>query len=724
MRRVAGWLGLLWLVAGCTVPGELPGMCQSNADCGTGALCDVEAGLCYAAGPEGGACSPACAEYQACTAAGCRPRFTALNLLSPSDESLVSGGSAVEVVAELVADPAYANTTQLPATLSFSASRSDNGETGSFGAVVRDGNQYKVQWTPPGGQAQVTLRVAHPVPAAGLSGAVRVTVESEPPVFTLSLSSPRSRSTGGAAQADERDPAQGYDTAFRRDESVTVTVTADEPVREVKLFVTGIGPGGSAGAELPGMALQPRSGCAGAPAYCGGASVDLSLPEMRSFRGTMGLRVEGLDEAGNRGVASSSVKVTRWSWAYEAGGKIAAAPAVGNRGDLYFGTYLFTGAGKFFALTPSGAAKWSLPLGDVMTSPAVGALNQGDEYIYVSSKTGNNVFLNALRIDGTLKSRCAFAAGAYDFEGALAVSRTTVSLGTVETGLGIYNGNQVHIAGVRPDAPSSEQCYDVTGFNQGAIPRALQGGSLVCKDQNIFFAYDGAGLTSYDLDAGSSVPRAGWPQSTHSLARSLTVVGDRVYGGAGNTDDPSLGSLFSVPVSGGPVSFVYPSANTSRVFSLAVGPGGVAYFGAETAGGSELLGLSLDVPGAAPTRASNVGTLWAPPVVGRNGLLYTLNTEGRLAAWAATASTLAQQWNVDLPLPSGTVNLSPTLDCRRDTGGAPIQSSVGSFYAVVDSKVYAFIVDSPGLEPTAAWPKYQHDPRNTGNPATLITRCP
>jgi hypothetical protein len=34
MRRRAGWMGVLWLVAGCTVPevGELPGTCVSNAD--------------------------------------------------------------------------------------------------------------------------------------------------------------------------------------------------------------------------------------------------------------------------------------------------------------------------------------------------------------------------------------------------------------------------------------------------------------------------------------------------------------------------------------------------------------------------------------------------------------------------------------------------------------------------------------------------------------------
>ena len=49
----------------------------------------------------------------------------------------------------------------------------------------------------------------------------------------------------------------------------------------------------------------------------------------------------------------------------------------------------------------------------------------------------------------------------------------------------------------------------------------------------------------------------------------------------------------------------------------------------------------------------------------------------------------------------------------------------GVLYAATTSgKVFAVIVDSPGLDPAAPWPRYQHDARNTGNPATPITNCP
>ena len=51
-------------------------------------------------------------------------------------------------------------------------------------------------------------------------------------------------------------------------------------------------------------------------------------------------------------------------------------------------------------------------------------------------------------------------------------------------------------------------------------------------------------------------------------------------------------------------------------------------------------------------------------------------------------------------------------------------AGLGTLYAASGTKLYALIVDSAGLDPMAPWPKFQHDVRNTGNPATPITNCP
>lgn len=68
------------------------------------------------------------------------------------------------------------------------------------------------------------------------------------------------------------------------------------------------------------------------------------------------------------------------------------------------------------------------------------------------------------------------------------------------------------------------------------------------------------------------------------------------------------------------------------------------------------------------------------------------------------------------------------IDCLRDgTGQAVAGRPLGVLYAPsINGHLYAFIVDSAGLDTSSAWPKYQHDPRNTGNADTNLAAfaCP
>jgi len=729
LRKLLGMGLLLATLAGCTT---LEGKeCSSDSDCGgeTG-RCDVATGLCYKAGtePEIENCSPACAAYEACTTVGCRPRFTSLTILSPANNAVVGAGT-VQVQAQLVANPTYADKTQFPDTLNFSASRNDGGDVGSFGAVTRNGDTYTVAWTPPSTQAQVVLTAGHPTPAAVPSASVTVQVDTVAPDFTISFSTPPDRLSGSPTQAAQADEATGYESAFRRDESVTVTVAANEPVSNVTLTVVGIGAGGAAGqAQSPVTLVGGASGCTGSPAFCGSTIVNLSTPEMSVFRGTMDFRVEGQDSVGNRGSKAAGLKVTRWKWAFNAAGAINSTPAVGSRGTVYFGTD--DTSGKMFAVGPDGALKWPapLPLGQMGASPAVGALNGTEEYVYVSAKGTSGTFFYALQgSNGTEKAKCTLA-GNNEVESAVAVGTTALTVGTAETGVVIYNGNPPKIIGLRPDAVLTDpKCIEIAGSGPTTLPLSVPGSSVVMKDQKVFYAATGSRLTCYDFATGSNSPCMGWPQNTNSLARGLTLLDEKIYGGAGNSDDPTLGSLFSSPLTGGPsggaVSFVYPNANTSRVFNLAIGSGKVAYFGAETASTGELLALLLEVGGATPTRAADTGTMRGAPAIGKNDRLYTLNTQGRVSAWVA--STVAPLWHLDLSLGLSSVDVSPTLDCRRDaTGQILTDRPLGTLYIGGNTKLYAFIVESPGLDPAAPWPKFQHDARNTGNAATPITTCP
>ncbi|HEX8700497.1 MAG TPA: hypothetical protein VF815_16730 [Myxococcaceae bacterium] len=734
LRKLLGMGLLLATLAGCE---ELKGRkCTTDEECAPEGRCDTAQNLCYAAdieAPDGGTCTPACADYEACTVSGgCVPRFTGVSILSPANNSFLSNntdggvdGGTVEVMAELVANRNLSGTPQFPPALSFTASLSGGGTAGSFGTVARDGGLYSVPWTLPMVQDQISLTAAYPNPAAQLSSTVTVTVDSVPPAFVISFSPPPIRATpGNITIADQRDPAQGFDLAFRRDETVTVTVSANETVASAVLTVTGIGPGGSAG-QTQTLTLQTAGTCGASP-YCVTATVDLSTLEMSAFRGNMVFRVEGQDGAGNRGSDTENLPVTRWKWAYDAIGSLVGSPAVGALGTVYIGTNVTTGEGKLFAISPDGSRKWEAPVGDVSGSPAVGAFSSGEETVYTPGKTPGGSFLYALRSStGAEEAKCTYT-GASDVPGSLAVGATIVTLGvTTETGVAIYGGSPVRVVGIRPDVVLAERCPEASGPGSNAILPSGLGSSLVMKDQTIFYATSVAGgtrITSYDF--GSNTARAGFPQSTSHLTRGIAISGDKIYAGAGNTDDPSLGSLFSTSATtGGPITLVYPSSTaTSRVFNLAIGAGDIAYFGAETSTSAELLALPLSPP-AAPTRATAVDTLRAAPVIAKNDRLYTVNVQGKVSA--RVASTLAPLWDVDLQLDlTATRDSSPTLDCRRDASGTAVTATTGTLYFVGTTKLYAFIVDSPGLATNAPWPKFQHDARNTGNPATPITNCP
>jgi len=64
------------------------------------------------------------------------------------------------------------------------------------------------------------------------------------------------------------------------------------------------------------------------------------------------------------------------------------------------------------------------------------------------------------------------------------------------------------------------------------------------------------------------------------------------------------------------------------------------------------------------------------------------------------------------------------MDCARDSGVAAGSATGPLYVGTTGGSLYALVVDSPGLDSTAPWPKYQHDVRNTGNPTTPIQSCP
>ena len=116
------------------------------------------------------------------------------------------------------------------------------------------------------------------------------------------------------------------------------------------------------------------------------------------------------------------------------------------------------------------------------------------------------------------------------------------------------------------------------------------------------------------------------------------------------------------------------------------------------------------------TGAGSVSTI----ALGSAGLRYLLTLDGHLEAHLPCRSRSTGQRG-STRLPSRPLPRSTAL---RDAG-VPSPSATGVLYAAsTGGNLFAVVVDDPGLDTTAPWPKYQHDVRNTGNPGTVLRSCP
>ncbi|WNG40535.1 PQQ-like beta-propeller repeat protein [Archangium violaceum] len=704
LRKVLGTVLLLGALSGCTQPLRV---CETDSDCSEGGACDQASHLCYRV-----VCDTPCAPYEACVATNtCGPLYTDL-VVTPGEGTVLKAGE-VTVRAELRVRTGF--TPNYPETLSFSVVRSGGG-AGSGGTLVqveKNEGVYTAKWTPPPGDGVFRLTAAYPE-AGGPSATVNLSVDSTPPNFVVTVPPADAGVSGGGTTY--ADPAPGFATAWRRDQVAPVEIRTNEPNLDPSTLTVVLQ--GTDGGTVPGAPVTAFASSEPCDAgFCGVAQVKLWEPPFDTFRGTMTVDVSGADKVGNTGRDSHSFNVTRWKWVFDgAAGAIRVAPGVGETGTIYLGTNANT-SGKVFALAPDGTLKWGLEIGAVVGGPAVGASDGGTELVYVGANSASEGSLYALQgKDGGTLLKCVMpASGA--FEGGLALGRT--STGQFETAVSIYNaGGSSLIVGIRPGA--SVLCPVSESPPGGAIPVLTAGTPVVMRNENIFFGGatpEGPKITSYTF--GLPVPRSNWPVALPAVSRSLALVGSDVIGTAASSEFVT-GGLFKAPEVGTPaVTLLYPagSAWSSRVYGFAVGSSDNAFFGAESS--SSTVFNRFNLTNSAVQSASSSPAIRTTPVVGVNGNVYTVATNGIVRAWNSDAHS--PRWTLESAL--GTVEASPTLDCPRDASGALVEGSHGVLYVPVGGKLHAFVVDSRGLDTSAPWPKYQHDSRNTGNPDTPLPSC-
>ena len=363
-------------------------------------------------------------------------------------------------------------------------------------------------------------------------------------------------------------------------------------------------------------------------------------------------------------------------------------------------------SGSFIALKPDGSEAWApLALGAVVGSPSVGKVNGGKERVYFGA---TNTSVSGLYVydgfDGSELRKCLRSPGAFD--GSLALTDTTYSSITDETAFGVEN-NAGELLSIRVSSVACPAKSPVTAI---AFP-----GGLVAESTNAYFGDNAAALQSFVLGTnGQWADRSGWPVNVTLVPTGLVSLDGHV-GGGGSAG--ASGGLYAVPFAGSAKASWTP-AYSSPTWSPSVGPSKRVVVGTN----DSKLGSAtfLDSTNSFPVIATSGGIAKGAPAFGEGGRLYVATSTGRFEARSATATDLALDWSE-----SGfgtTVEASINLDCSRGSDGAKLAGRPGIAYVASGSgKVFSLVVDSRGIDTTAPWPKYQHDPRNTGNPNTSLT---
>jgi hypothetical protein len=500
-------------------------------------------------------------------------------------------------------------------------------------------------------------------------------------------------------------------SARKRDERIQVHVTSDAPdlvVDSVRLAVGGIGADGgiSLGEPLP---VTPTTSCE--RAYCGLAEVDLSQPEMAAFRGRFRLVASGADRFLNSGSGNGEVEVTRWKWEFDAHSPIVTPPALGTQGIIYVATRS-NADGGVVAIRPNGSVWWTQDTEPPTGQLAVAAESRGrSELLYMTMGQAMQKLSVWQANGGRTLGGCSTLDGGYQAEGLALGTGLTLDGGVTDiVTSGFHNAalQEAQLVGIRWHDASVGGCF---WGRQGTD--TFMG--VVANDNHFYFAtHQGAHFT-IQAQGSSNIDRFECFNRSRLAMADSTLVGiqqgsGKVYSSSTPTSTcteladrsrEGLQELTSAPVVDA----------RGRILYGKVAADGGTYLARASAEGAQILDSSL-----------TQGRVEGAPVLGQGGLVYTATSKGALQVWT---DELKLAWGVPAEV-FDAIKVPATLDCARDIRGAPLPGRPGVWYVPHGSRLLAVIVDSRGLDTHAKWPKYQHDPRNTGNAAVELAQfaCP
>lgn len=633
-------------------------------------------------------CPGGCAASKTCKVTGCESSFTSIELLSPSADATV--GARVDIRARLVR--AAESDGVAPDKLELIAG-TESVELG-YGSA----DEYSGLWEPR--QAgSYSLQVTSPALAL-TSEAISVVVDKSAPAFSIRVLSPPPRAD------HELEPDPAFRSAHRRDENAVVEISSsdhDVDSKSIRLAVVGTS------GEPKLFPTEIASSCESGDALCWTASVPLGDPDLKldAFRGEFTVTATGSDVLGNESdPVSTSIKVTRWKWAFSANGFIKTSPAIGSRGDIYVAEA--SNNGKVYAVSPDGTLRWEFKTdGPVTSSIAVGE-TAGVETVFVAGRyldAGTSRVGAIWALDGTNPSAqpvCTLGANAEASIG-LTYTKLTTEPSPVLTAVGILNqASAGYLVAARPNG--GIKCVSAT-LDSSSGNRT----GIAIESSNVYFGDANGRVQAYSLNStGNCLPLTGWPVNVGAgNAPTNPIITDAGIAGGGGV---GVGRLFSIPAAGG--SPIHQDTG-SPTWNVVMTSDNELVAGTDS---GKLL-FASDSLQAPPRSTPLVGGIVGAPAIGSDKRLYVATDAGMLYSLDQNG---AVEWSVDL---SDRSESSPALDCARRSDGSIDSTRPGTLYVGTDGdKLIAVVVDSKGIDVDSPWPKFHRDPRNSGDASVDLRR--
>jgi len=603
---------------------------------------------------------------------------------------------------------------------------------------------FQVVASAEGRTGSTSVALSLPTDAGVVSGSVMLDIDSLPSVVTVELVSHNpvgSRTTEWNVPAVMVDGAPVSPSTPRRDDSVVVRVSSLSRFASPKprLFAGSV--------EATPVSSCPVSCDAGS---CECFTLDLWRVPFNQVAGLVPLRTVGINAQGvgfDGGIAvdggAPRITLTRVRWLVRPdlqGPALRATPAIDTNGNLFFGSMLTSTAGSLFALTANG----TVPTGWNSSGVSVGsvtsvALEPDAGLIYFSANsTSFGAHISAVTRSGAAPGlgssgapRCAssstsqraftaLALGDFATPGVLSAIASFGAAGGVNFGFCTWDPNraantfqQKETNDLGPSGPD-----DSTGVSNLFVNRS---GSTNFVTYAAHFS---------GVDAGVYVIRR------DPTANALEFLGDAkvLFGSSGKNNGvvpatvADTGSGMRLAMSTGPqAAGVFKTSLISAAPPLLPG----ASTGKAVTDDAESLWLwgtgdlhQLPPDGGVTAILGSVGssfpaTIGSPVLTARimsdGGLtsdqLFAVSSSGSLAV--VPRRNLAASAQFQLPVSS--VSASPAFDCNR-LASPDAGAETGILYVVSgNGDVLSLIVDSPRLDRTAKWPKFQKDQFNSGN---------